>query len=49
MMRSKTLAKEALMIYNNGKMFAYDHATRFKVNLINRGTDTRINIQFNTQ
>ena len=47
--RSKTLADEALSTYSSGKEFAYDLVMREKVVPITRGSDTRLNIRVNPQ
>ena len=47
--RSKTLADEAMSTYNSGKEFAYDLVMREKVVPIVRGSDTRLNLQVNPQ
>ena len=49
MIYSENLAEEAKSVYTSGKEFVYDHVLLDKVVLINRGTDTRINIKVNTQ
>jgi len=49
MIRSKTLAEEAQSVYTSGKELAYNHVTRDKVVLINKSTETRINIKFGAQ
>ena len=45
MIRSKTLADEALSAYSSGKEFAYDHIQRDEVVTFAKGTDTRVNPQ----
>ena len=47
--RSKTLADEALRTYSNGKEFAYDLVTRSEVVPITRGSDTLLNLKVNPQ
>ena len=47
--RSKTLADEALSTYRSGKEFAYDFVMRDKVVPITRGSDTRLNLWVNPQ
>ena len=47
--RSKTLAEEALSTYSSGKEFAYDFVMRQKVVTITRDSDTRLNLQVNPQ
>ena len=47
--RSKTLADEALSTYSSGKEFAYDLVMREKVVPIKRGSDTRLNLRVNPQ
>ena len=47
--RSKTLADEALSTYSSGKEFAYDLVMRQKVVPITRGSDTRLNLWVNPQ
>ena len=49
MIRSKTLADEALSAYTNGKEFAYDHIQRGEVVNFAKGTDTRLNLRVNPQ
>ena len=49
MIRSKTLADEALSAYTNGKEFAYDHIQRDEVVTFAKGTDTRLNLRVNPQ
>ena len=49
MIHSENLAEEAESVYTSGKEFAYDHVSRPKVVLINRGTETRINIKVDFQ
>ena len=44
MIHIEMLAEEAKSVYKSGKEFVYDHVSRAKVVLINRGTETRINI-----
>ena len=46
---SETLADEALSTYKNGKEFAYDLVMREMVVPITRGSDTRLNLQLNSQ
>ena len=47
--RSKTLADEALITYSSGKEFAYDLVMREMVVPITRGSDTRLNLRVNPQ
>ena len=47
--RSKTLADEALSTYKSGKEFAYDLVMRSEVVPITRGSDTRLTIRVNPQ
>ena len=47
--RSKTLADEAMSTYRSGKEFAYDLIMREKVVTITRGSDTRLNLRVNPQ
>ena len=47
--RSKTLADEALSTYNSGKEFAYDLVMRENVVPITRGSDTRLTFRVNPQ
>ena len=47
--RSKTLADEAISTYNSGKEFAYDLVMRERVVPITRGSDTRLNLRVNPQ
>ena len=47
--RSKTLADEALSTYRSGKEFAYDFVMRERVVPITRGSDTRLNLWLNPQ
>ena len=47
--RSKTLADEALSTYKSGKEFAYDLVMRSEVVPITRGSDTRLNLRVNPQ
>ena len=47
--RSKTLADEAMSAYSNGKEFAYDLVMRERVVPITRGSDTHLNLQVNPQ
>ena len=47
--RSKTLANEAMSTYSSGKEFAYDLVMREKVVPITRGLDTRLNLRVNPQ
>ena len=49
MIYSENLANEAESVYTSGKGFAYDHVSRPKVVLINRGTETKINIKVDSQ
>ena len=49
MIRSKTLADEALSTYSSGKEFPYDHIQRDEVVMFAKGTDTRLNIRVNPQ
>ena len=45
MIRSKSLAEEAVRIYDSGKEFVYDNVIRDIVVPFAKGTDTRINIK----
>ena len=47
--RSQTLAAEAVSTYAGGKEFAYDLVMREKVVPITRGSDTHLNLQVNPQ
>ena len=47
--RSKTLADEAMSTYASGKEFAYDLVMRERVVPITRGSDTNLNLQVNPQ
>ena len=47
--RSKTLADEAMSTYRSGKEFAYDYVMRERVLPIARGSDTRLNLRVNPQ
>ena len=47
--RSKTLADEAVSTYNSGKEFAYDLIMRERVVPITRGSDTHLTIRVNPQ
>ena len=47
--RSKTLADEAISTYASGKEFAYDLVMRERVVPITRGSDTRLNLRVNPQ
>ena len=47
--RSKTLADEALSMYSSGKEFAYDLVMRERVVPITRGSDTRLNLRVSPQ
>ena len=47
--RSKSLADEALSTYKSGKEFAYDLVMRERVVPITRGSDTRLNLLVNPQ
>ena len=47
--RSKTLADEAMSTYRSGKEFAYDLVMRERVVPITRGSDTRLNLRVNPQ
>ena len=47
--RSKTLADEAMRTYRSGKEFAFDLVMREKVVTITRGSDTRLNLRVNPQ
>ena len=47
--RSKTLATEAVSTYNSGKEFAYDLVMREKVVSIPRGSKTHVNLWVNPQ
>ena len=49
MIRSKTLADEALSAYTSGKEFAYDHIQRDEVVMFAKGTDTRLNLRVNPE
>ena len=49
MIRSKTLADEALSEYTNGKEFAYDHIQRDEIVTFKKGSDTRLNLRVNPQ
>ena len=49
MIRSKTLADEALSAYSSGKEFAYDNIQRGEVVMFAKGTDTRLNLRVNPQ
>ena len=49
MIRSKTLADEALSLYTNGKEFAYDHIQRDEVVTFVKATDTSLNLRVNPQ
>ena len=49
MIRSKTLADEALSVYTSGKEFAYDHIQRDEVVTFAKGTDSRLNLRVNPQ
>ena len=49
MIRSKTLADEALSAYTNGKEFAYDHIQRDEVVTFVKATDTSLNLRVNPQ
>ena len=49
MIRSKTLADEALSAYTNGKEFAYDHIQRDEIVTFKKGSDTRLNLRVNPQ
>ena len=49
MIRSKTLADEALSEYTNGKEFAYDHIQRDEVVTFVKATDTSLNLRVNPQ
>ena len=49
MIHSEKLAEEAKNVYTVGKEFAYDHVSRAKVVPINKGTETRININVGVQ
>ena len=48
-LRSKTLADEAMSTYSSGKEFAYDLVMREKVVTITRGSDTRLNLRVDPQ
>ena len=47
--RSKSLADEAMSEYSSGKEFAYDLVMRERVVPITRGSDTRLNLRVNPQ
>ena len=47
--RSQTLADEAMSTYSSGKEFAYDLVMRERVVPITRGSDTRLNLRVNPQ
>ena len=47
--RSKTLAADAISTYDSGKEFAYDLVMREKVVPITRGSDTHLNLRMNPQ
>ena len=47
--RSQTLAEEAISEYKSGKGFAYDYVIRERVVPITRGSDTCLNIRVNPQ
>ena len=47
--RSKTLADEAMSTYSSGKEFAYDLVMRERVVPITRGSDTHLNLRVNPQ
>ena len=47
--RSQTLANEAMSTYASGKEFAYDLVMREKVVPITRGSDTHLNLRVNPQ
>ena len=47
--RSKTLADEALSTYKSGKEFAYDLVMRSEIVPITRGSDTRLTLRVNPQ
>ena len=47
--RSKTLADEAMSAYSSGKEFAYDLVMRERVVPIIRGSDTHLNLRVNPQ
>ena len=49
MIRSKTLADEALSEYTNGKEFAYDHIQRDEVVTFAKATDTSLTLRVNPQ
>ena len=49
MMRSASLADEAMSVYTSGKEFVYDHVNLDKVLPITRGADTRINTKVSAQ
>ena len=47
--RSKTMADEAMSTYSSGKEFVYDLVMREKMVPITRGSDTRLNLRVNPQ
>ena len=47
--RSKSLADEAMSVYNSAKEFAYDLVMRERVVPITGGSDTRLNLRVNPQ
>ena len=47
--RSESLAKEAVRTYSSGKEFAYDLVMRERVVPITRGSDTHLNLRVNPQ
>ena len=47
--RSKTVADEAMSTYSSGKEFAYDLVMRERVVPITRGSDTHLNLRVNPQ
>ena len=49
MIRSKTLAEDAISIYDSGKGFFYDHVCRPKIVSIDRAKDSKINITIDDQ
>ena len=49
MIQSQELSEEAKSVYTSGKGFVYDHVIRDKVVLIDKGTDTTMNVKVNSQ
>ena len=47
--RSKTLADEAVNVYTSGKEFAYDYVQHYTKVKFKKDTDTFLNIEFNSQ